>query len=100
MSTVTLYPTRYGSEGALHLYDESKAAIERGEDVRTTQMCMLNNGHIKDYDKIIIVFGEGDIAEIVNMHDKYKTYMCDRTERELRYAHNFYHLWENGVFDK
>lgn len=98
MSTVTLYPTRYGSEGALHLYDESKVAIEKGVDVRTTQMCMLNNPHIKDYDTILIVFGDGDVAEIVNMHDK--TYYCDRTQRCLRYAHNFYHLWENGEFDK
>ena len=58
-------------------------------------MCMLD--HVKDYDLIRIVNSDDDMAEITNNHDG--TYSCDRTQRTLRRANNFFHLWENGEFD-
>lgn len=95
MKTVTFYPTPYGSMDAAHTYSTSLYEIERGLNVRTTQMCLLND--VKDYDVIRIVSNPTDVVEIINNHDK--TYECDRTEKELRVGHNFFKLWENGVFD-
>ena len=95
MKTATFYPTPYGSLDAAHAYSTALYEIERGLNVRTTQMCLLND--VKDYDMIRIVSNPTDVAEIINNHDG--TYSCTRTQRTLRRAHNFFHLWENGEFD-
>lgn len=95
MKTATFYPTPYGSTDAAHTYSTALYEIENGLNVRTTQMCLLN--YVKDYDVIRIVSNPTDVVEIINNHDK--TYECDRTEKELRVGHNFFKLWENGVFD-
>ena len=95
MKTATFYPTPYGSLDATHTFSTTLYEIERGLNVRTTQMCLLND--VKDYDVIRIVSNPTDVVEIINNHDK--TYECDRTKKELRVGHNFFKLWENGVFD-
>lgn len=96
MRTATFYPTPYGAMLATHTYKESFKAIFEGRDVETTQMCVLN--HVKDYDVIRIVEGPDDVIEIFN--DRDGTYSCDRTQRVLRRGHSFFHLWENGEFDR
>ena len=63
----------------------------------TSQMAMLMEQEIKRYDSILIVNGLTDQCVIRNNHDG--TWDCDRTERELRDAHNFYRLWSSGEFD-
>lgn len=95
MKIATFYPTPYGSLDAAHAYSTALYEIESGLNVRTTQMCLLND--VKDYDVIRIVSNPTDVVEIINNHDK--TYECDRTKKELRVGHNFFKLWENGVFD-
>lgn len=42
MSTITFYPTPYGSMLATHTYTSTLSAIKACEDVETTQMCLLN----------------------------------------------------------
>ena len=91
----TFYPTEYGSMFATHTYRNSLSQLKAGEDVETTQMCLLNEA--KDYDLIRIVSSKDDVIEIRNNHDG--TYSCDRTDRELRRIHSFLHMWENGVFE-
>ena len=98
MKTATFYPTLKIKHCfiATHCHSTAMRAIERDLDIRTTQMCMLNK--VKDYDMIRIVDGYDDIIEIVNNHDG--TYSCDRTQRVLRRANDFFKLWENGEFDR
>lgn len=97
MRTATFYPTQYGLFGSMLTYEDTMRAIERREpDLRTMQMCLLNE--VKDYDLIRIVNGQYDVIEIVNDHDG--TYSCERTQRTLRRAHNLFKLWESGEFDK
>ena len=79
----------------LHSYARAKEAVDAGLSIFTTQMCLLN--HVKDYDLIRIVNSEDDVIEIVNNHDG--TYSCDRTDKELRYRHDLFRLWESGEFD-
>jgi hypothetical protein len=69
-------------------------AIECDLDISTTQMCMRKK--VKDYDLIRIVEGPADVIEIINNGDG--SYSCDRTDRTLRRANSFFHLWENGEF--
>lgn len=94
MRTATFYPSDYPS-CAVHTYETAREWVNVGTSIRTTQMCMLD--HVKDYDLIRIVNSDDDMAEITNNHDG--TYSCDRTQRTLRRANNFFHLWENGEFD-
>lgn len=96
MRVATFYPTPYGSIGATYCYSTAIREIKRDLDLKTTQMCMLNK--VKDYDVIRIVEGFDDVIEIVNNHDC--TYSCDRTHRTLRRANDFFHLWENGEFER
>lgn len=98
MSTITFYPTGYGSLLAYHTYSATLSQLKTGEDVKTSQMCFLNSPEAKEYDLIRIVNGPDDVIEIRNNHDG--TYGCDRTERELRRIHNFFRLWESGEFDR
>lgn len=95
MKVATFYPTRYGSIDATCTYEIAMWQVERKLNIRTTQMCILN--HVKDYDLIHIVNSKDDVIEIVNNHDG--TYSCDRTDKEIRRAHNLFKMWENGVFD-
>lgn len=90
----TFCPTTYGSMFAIHTYENTRHLIDCGEDVTTTQMCLINRA--KGYDIIRIVNGPQDVIEIINNHDN--TYSCDRTQRKLRRVHNLFHLWENGEF--
>ena len=94
MRTATFYPTPYGSMLATHTYEMTRRHIEAGYDIDTTQMCLLNK--VKDYDLIRIVEGPADVIEIINNGDG--SYSCDRTDRTLRRANSFFHLWENGEF--
>ena len=97
MRTATFYPTQHGLFGSMLTYEATMRAIERREpDLRTTQMCLLNN--VKDYDLIRIVEGPDDVIEIVNNHDG--IYSCDRTDKEIRMVHNLFKMWESGVFDR
>lgn len=94
MKTATFYPTPYGSMLATYTYETSMRFIDNEQNVQTTQMCLLNK--VKDYDVIRIVEGPADVIEIINNGDG--SYSCDRTDRTLRRANNFFHLWENGEF--
>jgi len=94
MKVATFYPSYY-EELTVHTYESAKEIVDEGVSVRTTQMCMLN--HVKGYDLIRIVNSKDDVIEIKNNHDG--TYSCDRTQRTLRRANDFFHLWENGEFD-
>ena len=98
MKTATFYPKPHIKHcfSATHYHSTATQAIERDLDIRTTQMCMLNK--VKDYDVVRIVEVPDDVIEIVNNHDG--AYSCDRTQRVLRYANDFYKLWENGEFDR
>lgn len=96
MSTATFYPSQYGTLTATHTYRGALDMIRHGLDVRTTQMCLLNK--VKEYDVITIVEGPDDVITIINNRDG--TYECDRTSRTLRRINSFFHLWENGEFDK
>jgi len=99
MRVAKFYPsckTARASMATAYTYWYASEEIEAGHDVYTTQMCMLN--HVKDYDLICIVDGPDDVIEIANNHDG--TYSCDRTQRVLRRSNNFFHLWENGEFDR
>ena len=95
MRTATFYPVGCSYIDEIHSYKTVKRMIDSGLDIKTTQMCMLN--HVKDYDLIRIVNSYDDVIEIANNHDG--TYSCDRTDRVLRRANSFFHLWENGEFD-
>lgn len=96
MRAAMFFPNGVMNLSAFHSYASTKEAIDVGLDIFTTQMCMLN--HVKDYDLIRIVEGPDDVIEIVSNHDG--TYSCDRTQRVLRRSNNFFHLWENGEFDR
>lgn len=97
MSVATFYPTyQYPDYDVDHYYDTALMGIRFGASVKTTQMCLLNE--VKDYDEIHIVNGPDDVVRIVNNHDG--TYECDRTDKELRYAHNLLRLWEGGEFNR
>ena len=98
MSTITFYPTLYGESIAYRAYSTSLRAIESGKDLDTMQMALLSDPHVMDYDLIRIVQGPDDVIEIANNHDG--TYECDRTDKEIRFAHNLLKMWENGVFDR
>ncbi len=96
MKSATFYPTPYGAMLATYAYEASMRFIENELNVQTMQMCLLNK--VKDYDVIRIVEGPDDVIEIVNNHDG--TYSCGRTQRTLRRANDFFHLWENGEFER
>ena len=103
MRVATFYPNgTINLHSLLHSYARTKEAIDAGLDIFTTQMCMLN--HVKDYDQIDIDYNENfhdidasRIVTITNNHDG--TYSCDRTDKEIRVAHNLFSLWENGGLD-
>ena len=96
MRVATFFPTPYGSMLATHCHSTAMQFIKNGQNVQTTQMCTLNK--VKGYDVIRIVEGSDNVIEIVNNHDG--TYSCDRTQRVLRRANDFFKLWENGEFDE
>ena len=96
MRVAKFFPTPYGSIGATYCYSTAIREIKRDIDLKTTQMCLLNE--VKDYDVIRIVEGPDDVIEIVNNHDG--TYSCDRTDKEIRRVHNLFKMWESGVFDR
>lgn len=95
MSIATFYPTQCGTLTATHTYRDALDVIRKRQDIHTTQMCLLNEA--KEYDVIRIVESPDDVITIVNNHDG--TYDCERTDKCLRYAHNFFKMWEAGVFD-
>ena len=64
----------------------------------TSQMALLAEQEVKGYDIIRIVNKSTDVCVIRNDHDG--TWSCDRTQRDLRDAHNFYRLWRGGEFDR
>lgn len=106
LSTVTFYPAHWHNTPdnlmMVHSHMMARSCLKRRVDLHTTQMCLLSDADAKEYDLISIQAYDfwGDLADrvdIVNNHDG--TYSCDRTERTLRNAHNFFKMWENGVFD-
>lgn len=97
MNMVTFYPSTYYEERmVVHTYRIALEYIMHRRNICTTQMCLLNK--VKEYDVIRIVDGPDDVVTITNNHDG--TYECDRTSRTLRRINSFFHLWENGEFDK
>ena len=46
----------------------------------------------------MLIREDGYTIVIVNNHDG--TYSCDRTQRTLRRVNDFFHLWENGEFER
>lgn len=103
MRVAVFYPNGVINCSSLLLsYARTKEAIDAGLSLFTTQMCMLN--HVKDYDRIDIDYNKDfydidhrKIVTITNNHDG--TYTCDRTDKEIRGAHDLFSLWENGDFD-
>ena len=82
----------------VHAYTFAREALAHRRDICTTQMCLMNFARDMRYDIIrIIADGADDVIELRDCHDG--TYHCDRTDRELRYAHNLFKMWENGVFE-
>lgn len=95
MRVANFYVDAWCSEGAVHTYHSAMADIEAGRNLHTTQMCLLNK--VKDYD-LIRIHSVYDLIEISNKYDG--TYYCNRTRRTLRRVNDFFHLWENGEFDR
>lgn len=77
--------TYRGAEKMLHAY----------KSFRTTQMSFLSDPLVCDYDRLVI-HESGDVFTIENNHDG--TWSCDRTDRQLRYGHNLFRLWQGGEF--
>lgn len=101
--TICFYPTNFNppesNDDFVHIYSEVDNQLNRLKDVvQTSQMCMLHHPNISKYDLIRIVNDDNDIIVIRNNHDR--TYDCDRTDKELRYAHNLFKMWEAGTFDR
>ena len=93
---VEFFPTySYKALNSIHFYEEGMKHIANKRSFQTTQMCLLNE--VKDYDFIYICYDLNKTVIIVNNHDG--TYECENTDKEIRYVHNFFKLWESGVFD-
>lgn len=80
----------------IHGIREADLAIQTKDAViHTTQMCLLNDGGRlleKDW-KIFIHEPDGSVYEL-------RLGNCDRTDKEIRPAHNLYRLWRAGAFQK
>lgn len=101
MSTLTLYPgyvpfgTVHGSVECERSYNESERLVRSGKTFATTQMAILEDPHVCDYDLIDI---RDDRRRVVIRNNHDGTWFCDSTDRELRHGHNLFRLWKGGEF--
>ena len=98
MQKITFYESGHIYD-ATHGYKETVTNITNKLNFATTQMCLLSTRlfTIYDYDEIEIIDWNGRVVTI--KYDKNtKQIICNHTNREIRIAHNLFHLWDNGEF--
>lgn len=80
-------------DNTLITYDETLRAIKREEPyIETVQMALLSTDLIKQGYKVFVRDADGEYE--ITLGDG-----CDRTDKELRIAHNIERMWKAGSFD-
>lgn len=80
-------------DGTLITYDETLKAIKRQDPyIETVQMALLSTELIRQGYKVFVRDADGEYEIALGGG-------CDRTNKELRIAHDIERMWKAGSFD-
>lgn len=87
--------TTVGSEPAVTTYVAAKALIDDGSSFATTQMTLLGDLRLLEYDKVTIETDRKVSVLTNNRRDRVWEY----GDRYWRYGYDLHRLWLKGEFD-
>ena len=83
----------YYNSNCIHSWRDTERAIEKGNNyIETTQMGLLSTNLIEKGYHIFVHNHYDDFFEIT-------LGTCERTDKDIRLAHNIFKLWKAGTFD-
>ena len=89
--------TTVGCDDAVTTYVAAKALLDDGSSFTTTQMTLLGDMRLLDYDRVTIDTGDGTTT--LRNHRECRMWECVETGRWMRYGYDLHRLWYEGGLD-